>query len=266
MGDRGNRKKGSGESLWWIYGYRPVLEALDRDPASSKRLLVSHRRKQGVQELFDRARKAKINPERVPAETLDELFQGANHQGVGLQTTPFAYQNFEQWLERVQTRAKGQWPRVLVLDQVQDAGNVGAMIRSAVACGVDGLILPERKSALITPAVLRASAGMARQMPVMKVVNVARALAQLQSQGFWVAGAGTRGGKVPWSVDLTGPLALVMGSEAKGMRRLVEESCDYMLTVPLSEGAESLNVSAAAAMLMYELVRQEEVWRAKQGD
>jgi 23S rRNA (guanosine2251-2'-O)-methyltransferase len=231
----------------WIYGYKPVLETLQLDATRVKQLVVSRRRQKGLEAL----QKYGVPIRVVDSRELDERFGEANHQGIAAECTPFAYQGLNDWLDSAPDDAVA-----VILDGVQDAGNLGAIIRTAVATGAHVAILPERKAASVTPAAIRASAGLASRLPVVRVTNVARAMGTLRDAGFWITGAATRGGKRPWEVDLTGRVAIVVGSEAKGMRRLVAENCDHLVTVPLEDGVESLNVAAAAAMLLYEIRRQ----------
>ncbi len=242
----------------WVYGMRPVMETLEGDPEGALRLWVSSRRKKGLDKITAAARKAKIKISPISPEELDERSRGGNHQGLALEVRPFQYVGFDHWLASAsRDRAEGVDPLVLILDQVQDPMNLGAIIRSAAAFGVEAVIIPERRASPVTPTAVRSSAGMARKVPVIRVGNLSRTIERLKAEGFWVAGAATRSGRSPWQVDLKGPVALVMGSEHSGIRRLVAKGCDHHLTLPLMEGVESLNVSAAAAMLIYEVRRQQ---------
>lgn len=246
-----------------VYGFRPVMEALKGDPEGAQRLWVSTRRRKGLVELLALAETASVKVSKANPEELDRRCDGGNHQGVLLQVRAFQYENFDLWLRRLAPEGRvaleggDRAPLVLVLDQVQDPMNLGAIIRSGAGAGAAGVILAERRSAGVTPVAMRSSAGTARKLPVMKVKNVVRALEGLKEAGFWVTGAATRSGRSPSQVDLSGPVALVLGSEGRGMRRLVEQSCDHLVTVPLAAGVESLNVSAAAAVLSYEVRRQQ---------
>ena len=231
----------------WIYGYNPVLETLRNDRNSVHRLLLSNRRKKGREELEAFG----VRIEVVDARKLDDQFGDANHQGIAAQCRPFHYASLLDWVETAPKDAV-----CVVLDEIQDPGNLGAILRSAVATGASAVIVPARKAAGVTPAAVRASAGLAAQIPVVRVNNLGRALETLKERGFWITGAATRDGVTPWSVDLTGRVAVVVGSEEKGLRRMVADKCDHLVTVPLVPTAESLNVSAAAAMLLYEVIRQ----------
>lgn len=249
-----------------IYGYRPVLEALEDPHEVPRALWVSRRRKRGLEALEEAAHRRGLRVERVDEGRLDAEASGGNHQGVMVVCAPFAYAGFETSADAVLEASREEGGRralVLALDGVQDPMNLGAALRTAVACGAGLVVLPEHKAAGVTPTVLRASAGLARRVPVARVVNLGRALDALKAKGFWVAGACTRDGVAPWEADLKGPLVVVLGSEGRGMRRGVERRCDWRVTVPLAEGAESLNVAAAGAMLLYEAMRQERVASAE---
>jgi 23S rRNA (guanosine2251-2'-O)-methyltransferase len=241
----------SGKTL--TYGLQPVLEALEQAPEAAKRLYLSTQRRKDVDHLISLAEGAGVAVERVSPEDLSALCGGGHHQGVALEGREFRYRELSELLRRSEGEPEAV---LLVLDQVQDPMNLGAVLRTAAASGVLGVVLPDRRAASVTPAVVRASAGQAMRVWVSQVSNLARALEEIKGAGFWVAGGASRGGKAPWEVDLRGKVALVMGSEGQGMRRLTQEACDHLLTLPLGGGVESLNVSAAAAMLMYECVRQ----------
>ena len=236
----------------WVYGMRPVAEALEVDPRGALTLRVSSRRRKGLDNLLSLASAAKVRVERVDADRLDELCEGGNHQGVALRVRPFEYANFETWLASLD----GPEALVVALDEVQDPMNLGAVMRSAVAMGACGILIPERRSAPVSPVAIRASAGVARRIPVCRVVNLVRAIERLQKEGFWVSGASADGGGPPWTVDFGGRTVIVLGSEGKGIRRLVGKACDHLVTIPLCSGVESLNVSSAAAMFFYEVMRQ----------
>lgn len=235
------------------YGFQPVLETLELVPSSVRKLYLSTRRKRNIDKLVALAQRHQITIEEISPVDLNALCGGGNHQGVALEGRPFVYKRFEKLLASLEGK---QDALVVILDQVTDPMNLGAIIRSAAACGADGVILPERRSASVNSAVLKTSAGQALKIPIAQVTNLNRTIEDLKEAGFWVGGAATRNGQSPWEIDMKGPVALVMGSEGKGMRRLVEKNCDFLLTLPLSPEVESLNVSAAASMMLYEVVRQ----------
>ncbi len=151
---------------------------------------------------------------------------------------------------------QGQAPLFLVLDGVEDPRNLGAILRTAEAAGVHGVIIPERRAAGLTETVAKAAAGALEYVPVVKVVNIVNTLEELKKAGVWVAGAEAGGDALYWDADFVRPTALVLGGEDKGVRRLVRERCDYLLSLPLMGKISSLNVSVAAGVLLYEVLRQ----------
>lgn len=237
-----------------VYGFKPVSELLDADPGACQTLWLAHSRKRGAAALRKAAARAGVSVTAVTDAELAGICGGGNHQGVAAEVAAFQYADFGDLLDSLEA-AKDDDPLVVALDQVQDPRNLGAIMRSAVGFGASALILTEHSSAGVTPAAIRASAGTARKLPVASVTNLVRALGELKKRGFWIAGAGAHGGEDPAATDLRGRLCLVMGSEGRGLRRLVARECDHVLTFAL-EGAESLNVSAAAAVLLYEIAGQ----------
>ena len=150
-------------------------------------------------------------------------------------------------------------PLLLLLDELQDPQNVGALIRSADAAGVHGVLLPKRRSCPLNMVVSKVSAGAVNYVPVVQIGNISQTLQELKKKGFWVAGADMAGQDLYFEADLTGPLVLVVGAEGKGLGRLVKENCDILVKIPMYGGVNSLNASAAGAILLYEAVRQR--WR-----
>lgn len=179
-------------------------------------------------------------------ETLAE--QRVNHQGVALETDGYPYADLETIL-----RAKSETPLLLILDHIQDPQNLGTLIRTAEAVGVDGLLLPDRRAAGVTPAVSNASAGAVEHLPVAQVTNLNRTIDQLKKQGVWVVGLDSGDDAIPLGkADLTGPLALVVGNEGSGISRLTREKCDFIVYLPMVGQVESLNASVAGSIVLYQ--------------
>jgi 23S rRNA (guanosine2251-2'-O)-methyltransferase len=176
------------------------------------------------------------------------------HQGVVAITGEYPYAQLDEILN-VAGRA-GVPPLVLVLDSVQDPQNLGALVRTAHVVGAHGIVIPKDRAVGVTPVVVKASAGATEHMKIAQVVNVARALEELKAAGLWVVGAVAAGGEPPWKIDYTGPCALVLGAEGKGIRPLVLRGCDLLVRIPMAGQVASLNVGAAGAMLLYEAARQ----------
>ena len=190
----------------------------------------------------------------VERKRLDQLFPGKNHQGVYASVAEAAYVEWEEILERA--RAKGEAPLVLVLDELEDPHNLGAIIRTAECAGAHGVIIPKRRSVGLTAVVGKASAGALEYLPVARVANLVSAIRELQKAGVWVFGTAADGDTALYQADLKGPAAIVIGNEGDGMSRLVAEACDFKVSIPMRGRISSLNASNAAAILLYEAVRQ----------
>lgn len=211
-------------------------------------LVVEDSRNHKVRELAALAKERRIPVQAVAKRQLDHL--SPRHQGLLAYASPKGFVSVEAMLEKADN------PFLLLLDGVEDPQNLGAVIRSAEGAGADGVILPARRAAGLTPAVHEASAGAVEHLPVAQVKNLARTMESLKQSGLWLVGA-EGGGERPWfDFDYTAPVGLVLGSEGKGLRPLVRSKCDAVLSLPLLGTISSLNVSAAAAIFLYEVVRQ----------
>ena len=238
-----------------IIGINPVLEAL-KAGRPVQRLLVSDHRKQDrdVQEILRRAREYGAEVRFVNREALNREAPGANHQGVIAIAAAKQYATLDEIL--AVPAQQGTAPLFLVLDGIEDPRNLGAILRTADAAGVHGVIIPERRATGLTETVAKAAAGAVEHVPVVKVVNIVNALEELKKAGVWIAGAEAGGRTVYWDADFIRPTALVLGGEDRGVRRLVRERCDYLVSLPLLGRISSLNVSVAAGILLYEALRQ----------
>lgn len=185
----------------------------------------------------------------VSADELQSLCGSPDHQGVVAEVDPYPYADPNQLL-------RTQDALIVALDQVQDPRNLGAVCRSAEAAGAAGLVIPDRRSAEVTPATCKASAGAVEHLRIARVRNLADWLTEAKGAGFWLWGADAGAAQAPWSVDLTGPTVLVLGGEGKGIRPRVASACDGLISLPQLGKVESLNVSAAAAALVFEALRQ----------
>jgi 23S rRNA (guanosine2251-2'-O)-methyltransferase len=227
-----------------IYGRRPVREAL-RGPRQVLELWASERALTAEPCLSEADVRAHPKSER----DLSEAAGTRDHQGVVAWCEPYRYADAHEL-------AAGPEPLLVVLDQVTDPRNLGAVVRSAEGAGATGVVLPAHGSATVTGAVARASAGAVEHLPVAVVKNLARYLGEVQGPSLWVWGAAGGEGTPMWEADLAGGLALVFGAEGRGLRPLVRRSCDALVSIPLLGQVESLNVSVAAAVLLYEARRQ----------
>lgn len=235
----------------FIAGRNPVAEALRSGRALNKVMVQDGAR--GVTEIIAAAKEKGVAVEFVKSDKLDKLAQGVRHQGVVAYAAPVEFKTLEDALKKA--AAKGEAPFLLLLDELQDPQNLGALIRTADAAGVHGILLPKRRSCPLNAVVAKISAGAVEYVPVIQIGNIVQQLKDLKKQGFWVAGADMDG--EPYAkANLTGPLMLVIGAEGKGLGRLVKENCDIIVSLPMQGGVNSLNAAAAGAVLMYEVVRQ----------
>jgi 23S rRNA (guanosine2251-2'-O)-methyltransferase len=235
-----------------LAGRNPVREALRAGRRRFERLMLAEgaAEKGTLEEIVALCREAGVPVSRVSKQEIDRLSGDVLHQGVAARVSTYPYVELDDILALAEER--GEAPLVLALDSLQDPQNVGSIMRSAEAVGVHGVILPDRRSASVTPAVSRASAGAVEHLRVATVTNLVRALDELKARGLWVAGGEDHPRAVDYAgVDLNRPLALVLGSEGQGMRRLVAERCDFLLRIPMRGQVGSLNVSVAAALLLY---------------
>ncbi|MFK2905166.1 23S rRNA (guanosine(2251)-2'-O)-methyltransferase RlmB [Dyella ginsengisoli] len=239
----------------WIVGINPVEGALSNDAERVREVLVEQgQRNARVQALAEQAKALKIPVHHRPREQLDKLAGEARHQGVVAlyEPPPMAHEgDLAKLMER-----DGAQTLVLVLDGVTDPHNLGACLRSAAAAGVTAVIVPKDRAVGLTPVVRRASAGGADRVPLIAVTNLARTLRELKDAGVWITGLAGDTDTSIYSVDFKGPVALVLGSEGEGMRRLTRELCDFVAKIPMPGTMESLNVSVATGVVLFEALRQ----------
>jgi 23S rRNA (guanosine2251-2'-O)-methyltransferase len=238
-----------------IFGVNPVAEAL-RAGRPIQRLLMAEQRKadRDVQAILRLAKEKGVEVRITTRDALNREAPNGLHQGVIAFVAATEYAQFEDLLELPAKR--GETPLFLVLDGVEDPRNLGAILRTAETAGVHGVIIPERRAVGLTETVAKTAAGALEYVPVAKVVNLVNTIEALKKNGIWVAGAEAGGDVVFWEADFTRPTALVLGGEGKGVRRLVRDHCDYIVSLPLMGKINSLNVSVAAGVLLYELRRQ----------
>lgn len=237
----------------WLYGRHPVLEALRAGRPINKILLAEGASPRLMAPLLAAAREQGVPVQQVPRRKLDELVPAAVHQGVAAAVAARAYAEVADLLARA--RERGEMPFLIVLDGIEDPHNLGAILRTADAVGAHGVIIPKRRSAQLTPAAVKASAGAAEHVPVARVANIARTLEGLKAEGLWVVGTDAQADQDYRTADYAVPLALVVGSEGRGMSRLVRETCDVLVRLPMVGRITSLNAAVAAALLMYEVFR-----------
>lgn len=240
----------------WVYGLHAVEALLKHNHDSIRQLLVQQGRNDArIEVILDRAQRLGLKVQEVPRAELDEKIEGV-HQGVAALCSDLKLERSEGFLKEL-LGGLDHPPFLLVLDGVTDPHNLGACLRSAEAAGVDAVIVPKDKSALITPTVRKVACGAAESVPFIAVTNLARCLKNLQDDyRVWVLGAAGEATQSLYQTDLKGPLALVMGSEGKGLRRLTREHCDHLFAIPMAGEVSSLNVSVSAGICLFEAVRQ----------
>jgi 23S rRNA (guanosine2251-2'-O)-methyltransferase len=235
-----------------VYGVLPVLELLRAGTRTDDKILIAegvHERR--LAQIFDLAREQRIRIDRVPRQKLDELTGEVNHQGLLAVTASAAYADAGEIVDSI-----GGDALLLLLDGVEDPRNFGAILRSAECAGVDGVFIPERRSVGLTDTVSKSSAGAAEYVKVAKVANLNRLIEELKAKSVWVVGTAADAKTTYTEWDWTRPTALVHGSEGHGLHRLVAENCDMLVKIPMYGKIQSLNVSVAAGVILFEARRQ----------
>ena len=232
-----------------IYGLNPVLEALRSHPERVHYVAVSREHGSRLQRVIGDAKKAGVPVRPMSHEQLDRLAGRGVHNGIAADVSESAYADYDDVIDRDTTEF------VLILDGITDPQNFGAILRVADGFGAHLVVIPQHESVGLTPAAVKASAGASEWVPVAQVTNLARTIDDLRRRGYWIYGAAA-GGDPPDAIDFRGKVALVLGSEGKGIRRNVLEHCDRVVTIAMHGHVESFNVATAAAVLCYEVQRQ----------
>lgn len=235
----------------YIFGRKPLVEILTRYPEQIKILYIREGLVLGDIESLAKKHAIQIKP--VPEHTLDTYAEGENHQGVVAQMTGEQYTVFDTWIKSLDLSTN---PLVLILDEIQDVHNFGAIIRTAAASGVVGIIVTKHNQAPLSGAVYKTSAGTVPLVPIVQVSNIVTTMEKLKESKFWIYGLAMDGQKTIWDESFDTPTAIVLGSEGAGLGRLVSETCDGMLSIPMSSQVESLNVSVSAAVVCFEVMRK----------
>lgn len=237
-----------------LEGRNAVLEALKSGRTIDKLFILKGEREGSLQRIFAMARDSKVVISEVERSKLDAMSQTGAHQGVIAQCSAVEYCEIEDILAFA--REKGEKPFVILCDEINDPHNLGAIIRSANGAGAHGIIIPKRRSVGITAVVAKSAAGAVEHARIARVSNLDNAIEQLKKEGLWVFGADMDGQDDYYKMDLTGPIALVVGSEGFGIGSLTKKKCDFLVKIPMRGEITSLNASVAAGILMYEIVRQ----------
>ena len=232
-----------------IFGRAPVLEALKNSHPIDKIIIKSGPYAKSLIPVIDEAKKRNIVIQQADGARLDRMANGENHQGVIAMISAYSYGSVNDIISGKDNAF------VIICDKITDPHNLGAIIRTANCVGADGVIIPKRDSAGVNSVVMKTSAGAVEYTPVAKVTNLASTIDELKERGFWITAADMDGQSM-YDIDFKGKIAIVVGSEGKGISRLVREKCDFIAQIPMYGEINSLNASVAAAVLMYEAVRQ----------
>ena len=236
-----------------LEGRNAVIEAFRAGKTIDKLFVLEHCREGSMNTIIREAKKKDTIINYVKKERLDQMSETGKHQGVIAYVAAYDYATVDDILERA--REKDEQPFIIVLDNIEDPHNLGAIIRTANLAGAHGVIISKHRAAGLTATVAKASAGAINYTPVAKVTNIAKTIEKLKDQGLWFVCA-DMGGTRMYDLDLKGPIGLVIGNEGEGVSRLVKEKCDFIASVPMFGDIDSLNASVATGVLAYEIVRQ----------
>jgi 23S rRNA (guanosine2251-2'-O)-methyltransferase len=249
-----NKEDKKYQDIPMLEGRNPVIEAIKSGRTIEKILIAKGSQEGSIRQLIAMAREKGLVIVEVDREKLDYMSETKSHQGVIAITSPYKYVEVQDILNYA--KEKGEKPFVIILDEIYDPHNLGAIIRTAEATGAHGIIIPKRRAVGLTPTVAKASAGAIEYVKVAKVTNISQTINKLKENGLWIVGADMDGDKSYFESDFTDAIALVIGSEGEGISRLVKDRCDYLVNMPMKGKVSSLNASVAGAVLMYEVVRQ----------
>jgi len=236
-----------------IEGRNAVIEAFRAGKTIDKLFVLEHCKEGSMNTVLREAKKQGTVINYVKRERLDQMSETGKHQGVIAYIAAYEYGSVEDILKKAED--KGEQPFVIILDDIEDPHNLGAIIRTANLAGAHGVIIPKHRASGLTATVVKASAGAINYTPVAKVTNISKTIEELKEKGLWFVCA-DMDGTTMYDLDLKGPIGLVIGNEGKGVSRLVKEKCDFIAKVPMFGGIDSLNASVAAGVLAYEIVRQ----------
>lgn len=237
-----------------IEGRNAVIEVLRSDRTIEQILVANGDVSGSINMILALAKEKKVVIKQVDRRKLDQLSQTGVHQGVIVQITPYKYCDIDDIIKCAEE--KGEPPFIVILDEIEDPHNFGSIIRTAETCGVHGIIIPKRRNVGLTPAVYKASSGAVEHMKIAKVTNINSTIDILKEKGIWIYGADMKGESYCYDVDFRGAVALIIGSEGKGILKLTKNKCDVLVKIPMVGNISSLNASVAGGILMYEILKQ----------
>lgn len=236
-----------------IAGKNPVLEALRSTRDINKIWIAEGVKKSGINEVLDLAKERGVIVQFVPKKKVDQL-SSENHQGIVASVAAYNYAEIDDLFKLAEKR--GEDPFFIILDELEDPHNLGSIMRTADAVGAHGIIIPKRRSVSLTAVVAKASTGAIEYIPTVRVNNLSQTVEELKERGVWIAGTDAKGSVDYRKMDATLPLAVIIGSEGRGISRLLKEKCDFLYNLPMVGHVTSLNASVAASLLMYEVLRK----------
>lgn len=236
-----------------IIGRNAVMEALKNDKTIEALYLSNGSREGSINQIINLAKKNKIVIKEADKKKLDSMSSGMVHQGVIAKITPYKYFEVKDILD--DAKKKGEAPFIIILDELEDPHNLGSIIRTAETCGVHGIIIPKRRNVGVTPTVYKSSVGAVEHVKIAKVTNINNTIDELKEQGIWVYGADIEGREYSYEVDFSGPCALIIGSEGRGISKLTLKKCDKLVRIPMIGKINSLNASVAGGIMMYEVLK-----------
>jgi len=238
----------------YIYGRNPIEEALSIEGNQIEKIFVRDSISDGqLSKIFDLASQYRIPISHVPGSKLYDLVGNVNDQGVVALRSEISYTDFGEWLDNIDT---SDYPAVLLLDEIEDPGNLGAILRTAAASGMSAVLVPKHRQAPVNATVYKTSAGTAGRIPIVRAGNLNQAIMKLKDEGFWIGGMDMNGDQELWNLAVDRPLAFVIGNEGSGISQKTLEHCDYRFKIPMENNVESLNASVSTALICYE-------WRRK---
>ena len=253
--DRKEKNNTSNESMRedLIIGRNAVIEALKSDRTIECIYAIKGDLEGSIKVVLGLAKEKNVIVKEVDRRNLDQMCGGASHQGVIAKVTPFKYSEVTDIINRA--KRKGEDPFIVILDEIEDPHNLGSIIRTAELCGVHGIIIPKRRNVGVTPTVYKCSAGAIEHMRIAKVTNINATIDQLKEEGIWIYGADIDGKDFSYNTNFSGPCALVIGSEGRGISKLTLKKCDVLVKIPMIGKINSLNASVAGGIMMYEVLK-----------
>lgn len=236
-----------------IIGRNAVMEALKSKKTIEALYITNGPREGSINAIINLAKENRIVLKEVDKKKLDSMSDGAVHQGVIARITPYKYFEVKDILD--EAKKKGEDPFIIILDELEDPHNLGSIIRTAETCGVHGIIIPKRRNVGVTPTVYKSSVGAVEHVKIAKVTNINNTIDDLKSEGVWIYGADIEGQEYSYEVDFSGPCALIIGSEGRGISKLTLKKCDKLVKIPMIGKINSLNASVAGGIMMYEVLK-----------